>query len=426
MRRAGIRLASKEFMQLFEEVLFSTITAAQISPRLLGEGECQSPTGQRCRLCHAVNLEYDAEAVLKNEALQKFWKTLRVSCRLDPLIRSPLGREYRTTTKRRMFSFRDSVRLGLISPNEAGELKPFPVMRCAIEPSAHSTIYKHIQESISKPYAKKLAKVLNHVVIKGNYSEQTVIFNVNDISPEAVHAANTLSKSLTKKSGSITGVFMYEDTTSPGYYLGSRSPDSRPRFKKLFGKPEIFHRTMGRSFLFSPLSFSQINQAILEKMVHTADQLLQPAKESTLFDLYCGYGLFGLCLAGSVDSVIAVEVSALSVESAIANAKRQKVPNVRFIRSDINDESLERIMSSIRKHDIVLLDPPRKGTSAGVIEGIAAKQPRRVLHIFCEIDLIATELKRWERHGYKPARAVPFDMFPGTATMETMVLLEPR
>lgn len=413
-------------MQSFEEVLSATITAAQVSPRQLDEGECQTPTGQRCRLCHAVNLEYDAEAALKNEALQKFWKALRVSCRLEPLVRSPLGRDYRTTTKRRVFPLRDSVRLGLISPNEEGELKPFPVMRCAIEPSAHGNIYKHIQESISKPYAKKLAKALNHVVIKGNYSEQSIIFNVDDLSPEAIHAANTLSKSLTKNNVSIIGVFMYEDSSSPGYYLGSKSPDSRPKFKKLFGKPEIFHRTMGRSFLFSPLSFSQINQAILERMIQTAEHLLQPTKKSTLFDLYCGYGVFALCLSGSVDSVVAVEVSPPSVESAIANAKRQKVSNVRFIRSDVNDESLERIMSGARKDDVVLLDPPRKGTSAGVIECIAAKHPRRVLHIFCEIDSIAKELKRWDKNGYKPARAVPFDMFPGTATMETMVLFEPR
>jgi tRNA/tmRNA/rRNA uracil-C5-methylase (TrmA/RlmC/RlmD family) len=412
-------------MQSFEEILTSTIREASLPPRQLGEGECQSPTRQRCRLCHAVNLDYTNEIRLKNQALQQFWKTLRTGSRLEPLVPSPLGRNYRTTTKRRVFRYRDTFRLGLISPDEAGELKPFSVVQCAIEPDEHARIYHQVQESIVKPYAKKLAKVLNHVVIKGNYSEQTIIFNVEEISSEATHAANTLSKSLTRKFPGIVGVFLYEDSSSPGYYLGSSDQKAQQPFKKLFGKPEIFHRTMGRSFLFSPLSFSQINQSILDSMMQTAKELLQPTKESTLFDLYCGYGVFALSLSDTVRSVIAAEVSGPSIESAIANARRQKVANVRFIREEINGETIERIMKSGTPRDVVLLDPPRKGTAEGVIESIAARKPRRVLHLFCEIDLIAKELKRWEKAGYTPTRGIPFDMFPGTATMETMVLLEP-
>ncbi len=371
-----------------------------------------------------MNIDYPTEAKLKNEALQKFWKTLRISLHLEPLILSPLGRNYRTTTKRRVFPWRDSVKLGLLSPDEKGELKPFDVLYCAIEPVAHAAIYRQIQESIGKPYAKVLAKALSYVIIKGNYAENTVIFNVRDISPEVVRAANTLSKSLTKKNENIVGLFLYEDDTSPQYYLGSKGQSTKPKFKKLFGKPEIFHRTMGRSFLYSPLSFSQVNQSIMEKMIFTAESLLAPTKESKLFDLYCGYGLFALCLSDKVQSVVGAEVSSSSIESANANTKRQKVANARFIRTDINEETIDRIMSQTTLKDVVLLDPPRKGTSAGVIEAIAAKQPRRVVHIFCDIDIIGKELRQWGKSGYTAKRAIPFDMFPGTPAVETMILLE--
>lgn len=372
-----------------------------------------------------MNLDYPTETKLKNEALQKFWKSLRISLRLEPLVPSPLGRNYRTTTKRRVFPWRDSVRLGLLSPDEKGDLKPFDVVYCAIEPVSHAAIYRQIQESIGKPYAKVLAKALSYVIIKGNYTENTVIFNVRDISPEVVRAANTLSKSLTKKNENIVGLFLYEDDSSPQYYLGSKGQSTKPKFKKLFGKPEIFHRTMGRSFLYSPLSFSQVNQSIMEKMISTAESLLAPAKESKLFDLYCGYGLFALCLSGKVQSVVGAEVSSSSIESAIANAKRQKVTNARFIRTDINEESIERIFLQASPKDIVLLDPPRKGASPGVIEAIAVKQPQRVVHIFCDIDFIGKELRRWGKSGYTAKRAIPFDMFPGTPAIETMILLEP-
>ena len=300
-------------MQTFEEVLSSTIRAASRSPRRLDEGECQSPAGLRCKLCHAVNLDYESEVGMKNDALQQFWKSLRIGLPLASLISSPLGRNYRTTTKRRLFSFHDSVRLGLISPNEEGKLRPFSVVQCAIEPFAHCAIYHQIQESIIKPHAKRFAKSLQYVIVKRNYDEQTVIFNVEDTSSEVLHAANTLSKSLTRKFPGITGLFVYEDSTSPQYYLGSKNQNKQPKFKKLFGKAEIFHRVLGRSFLHSPLSFSQINQSILEKMILIAEELLQPSKTSRLYDLYCGYGLFALCLSGSVRSVVAVEVSSSSI-----------------------------------------------------------------------------------------------------------------
>jgi len=81
------------------------------------------------------------------------------------------------------------------------------------------------------------------------------------------------------------------------------------------------------------------------------------------------------------------------------------------------------VMRDATPKSSVLLDPPRKGTAPGVIEAIASKHPERVLHIFCNIELIADDLKCWLSCGYRPTAAVPIDMFPGTASMEILVLL---
>jgi tRNA/tmRNA/rRNA uracil-C5-methylase (TrmA/RlmC/RlmD family) len=289
----------------------------------------------------------------------------------------------------------------------------------------HCEIYTFIQENVAKPYARKLARHLNYVVIKGNYDEQTIIFNINDLSPDVVRVANTLSKSLTRSFSTIIGVFLYEDVSRSRYYLRSHGRRGRLPFRKVFGKAEVFHRVAGRSFLFSPLSFSQINHSILEQTIHTARTLLMPSKEQRFFDLYCGYGLFALCCAAECKAVVGAEASAASIASAVANARRQKAANVRFMLTDINKETIERILHTAQFDDLVLLDPPRSGTADGVIEQIAATRPARVLHIFCEIELIPKELKRWEQSGYRPTRAVPLDMFPGTSDVEIMVALKP-
>lgn len=412
-------------MPTFKRILAEVIRSRAIPPRQLQPGECQSPSGQRCGLCYAVALDYESEIAAKQQALQQFWHSLRIPSTFEPLIASPLGRNYRTTTKRRAFFSRDSVRLGLINPDDEGRLHPLPVEQCAIEPVRHCAIFNRIQETIAKPYARKLVQRLNYVVIKGNYHEETIILNINDLSPEVVRAANTLSKSLTRSFSTIIGMFLYEDVSRPQYYLGSRPRAGRLPFRKLFGKATVFHRVAGRSFLFSPLSFSQVNQSILDQTIDTARTLLKPSKEQRLFDLYCGYGLFALCLAGECKAVVGAEVSAASVASAVANARRQNVANARFMLTDINEQTIERIMHTTRPDDLVLLDPPRNGTADGVIEHIAARRPARVVHIFCEIDLLPKELKRWKESGYRPTRAVPLDMFPGTAAVETMVALEP-
>lgn len=412
-------------MQSYKEILASAIAAANLPSRALDVGECQSPTGQRCSLCYAVRLSYADEARLKDEELQRVWKDWRFTAELARLVRSPLGRGYRTTTKRRVFPYRDTVCLGLIAPSEEGEMRPFPVVRCVIEPQEHCAIFHHVQESFVKPYAKKLARATSYVVIKGTSAEQTLIFNVKDISPELVRSANTLSKSLTRSFPSIIGIFLYADTSSPQYYLGRQRGRSRTSFRKLYGKSEVYHRVLGRSFLYSPLSFSQVNQSILERVIREAQALLQPKNDAKLYDLYCGYGLFALCLAGNVREVIGVESSSASIASAFANARRQRVNNARFLLSDINQETIGRIMTAAQPGDAVILDPPRKGTAEGVIEFIAATRPARVVHIFCAVDLMPKELKRWERAGYTVVCAVPFDMFPGTPEVEILVLLEP-
>lgn len=409
----------------FDVLLADRIRSSGIPPRSLPAGECQSPSSQRCRLCAAANLHYVDEVRIKNEVIREFWLHHQPGIPVDQLHPSPLGRGYRTVTKRKVVSNKKGARLGLIDPMEGGAGGMFNPVRCAIEPSEHAMIYGKIQESLEKPFAQPLAQHITYVVIKGSYQEFTLILNVRKISTPLIRAANTLSKSLTHVTEKIVGVFVLEDPSGGRYYLGSTEGKSRQVFRKIFGKGEIFQRVLGRNFLFSPRSFSQINQSLVGELVTTAGELLCLNPGMVFYDLYCGYGLFALCLAEKAGSVVGMELSTESVASAKANAERQRVSGVRFIRNDVTPESLGQAMKPMRPDDAVLLDPPRGGTGDGVIETVAAKRPGRVAHLFCNIDLMPAELRRWQSCGYRIERAIPFDMFPGTSSMEFLVALKP-
>ena len=200
--------------------------------------------------------------------------------------------------------------------------------------------------------------------------------------------------------------------------------NQKHQIQKVFGKTEIFQRAGAKNFLFSPLSFSQTNLSVVETLVQTIKNLLELKTQDRLLDLYCGYGVFSLSLSDFVRSATGVEISGDSVRDAKKNAERLKSLNCKFIESDIDEDNLERILSSQSKVGKVILDPPRNGTKPGVIEIIAAKKAERAIHIFCNIDLMHAELERWKNSGYRIARAVPFDMFPGTNEVEMMVVLQ--
>ena len=411
-------------MHTFEEYFTTVVRAAAIPPRIIQPGECQSAASKRCRLCFAVDLTYEKEIALKNKALREFWRHHVPQTPLSPLVVSPLGRAYRTVTKRKAFLRKGRAHLGLIDPSESGSERWFSVIRCAIEPEEHARIYSAIRACLEKPYSTDLGENMNYVIIKGSYTEFTVILNVGEISASIIRAANTLSKSLTYSCKNVVSLFLYEEASHGRYYMGAKNPGVQPHLKKIFGKSEIYQRIAGRGFLYSPLSFSQVNQSIVERLVAQAGELLAFNKNQTLYDLYCGYGLFSVCLADKVRRVVGVEVSPQSVEAAEANATRNSIANARFIRSDITATSLEHILKHASPDDVVLLDPPRNGTAEGVIEAIAARKPKRILHLFCNIDLLSSELQRWKSCGYKPIRAIPFDLFPGTSEVEIMVMLE--
>lgn len=411
-------------MPSFEDILANTIAKDALPHRTLNGGECQSLTGIQCNLCHAKTLTYEDEVMAKQKALQKFWSDTFPSITLEPFVISPRGRRYRSVTKRKVFETKHGVELALLSPHEDGKLKPFDVVRCAIEPEEHAAIYAAVKENISQPTFTGLRQRLNYIIIKGNYKEQYVIFNVTAFSSSLSKTVNSLSKILTRTFPGIKGIFVFNDESSDSrYYMSSKGGENRHELRKIFGKPEIHQKVLGKSFLYSPLSFSQVNPSIVESMITTAANLLPLHDSIFLYDLYCGYGLFSLCLAEKVRNVIGVEIAHASIDSAIANAKRQKVNNVRFFRNDITAQSIQNILRHARRDDVVLLDPPRNGTAAGVIESIALQKTSQVLHISCNIDLIPKEIKQWLDCGYNISKAIPFDNFPGTHEIEFLILL---
>jgi len=405
-------------MKRFEELFTDAVRNHRHPRRTLPEGECQTRPGSVCPLCFAGILDYEQERSLRNHALQEWWRGALPGKRLEPLVPSPEGRYYRSVTKRKAFRQGRSVVLGLINPDAEHGDYAIQIPRCAIEPLSHNALYEHIGSWLARPVATPLHDVLQYVVIKGDERDRIVVLNVSATDAGIVRAGNTLSKSVTAFDPKVKGFFLYEDETGGRYYLGMQGSGAPGRLQRLFGAETLSHKTAGKRFVYPLLAFSQINQSMLETLVSTVSELLGLPCAGTLFDLYCGYGLFGIALADRAKRVAGVDVAPVSIEAAQRIAQHLHLKNVRFHRNNLTTDSLAQLLERSGPEDRVILDPPRGGTAEGVIEVVAGRHIARVVHLFCNIDILAQEVGRWEKAGYRLERAVPLDMFPGTTTVE--------
>ena len=190
----------------------------------------------------------------------------------------------------------------------------------------------------------------------------------------------------------------------------------------LFGKPFITDTLCGLTFRLSPLSFYQVNRRQAERLYELAAEAASLTGEESLLDLYCGTGTIGLSMAHRVRELVGVEVVPQAVEDARRNAQENGVMNARFIAADAADAA-KQLAAEGFSPDVVIIDPPRKGCDAALIDTVVGMAPDRVVYVSCDPATLARDLKRFDELGYKTQSVTPVDMFPRTAHVETVCLL---
>ena len=184
----------------------------------------------------------------------------------------------------------------------------------------------------------------------------------------------------------------------------------------------------GSAFLISPNAFFQTN-------VHAAGLLLDEVLASApagralrVLDVYSGSGLFGLPLAQRGHAVPMIEENAQAMKDAAENLRTNKIPatQVRLIceRAEVALSGNRSRGPAIRTIDFAVIDPPRDGCPASVIEALFHTiRPGRVVYVSCNPEALAHELPAILDAGYQADRVLPVDMFPHTDHVEVVVTL---
>ncbi|MDB5048632.1 MAG: tRNA (uracil-5-)-methyltransferase family protein [Fibrobacteres bacterium] len=371
-------------------------------------------------------LDYALELDLKNKALQEFWTARGLPDKPNRILPSPKPRGYRTTTKRRVINLKGRFELTFMTASSAAA-NPRASAESLVEPPEHKTIYSFILSKLNTAAYASLAHALNYLIIRGDYTRFTVLFNVHRLNADVVRKAKLLGDHLKEMDPKTVSAFMFFDATRSDYYFEAQSSEGPWKLKKIFGPDDLHLKILDRTYAFNPTAFCQVNASILPAFLEKADQLLKPKPEYRLLDLYSGFGFFTLHLGRGYGEALGVDLGSASIESAQKMAAADPASHCKFKSGRIQVKSLEKLLppATADKPEALLLDPPRQGTEPGVIRALASRNPARVLHIFCDLDTLPKEVNQWRKCGFMVSKVIPLDMFPGTDNLEVMVLFIP-
>lgn len=213
----------------------------------------------------------------------------------------------------------------------------------------------------------------------------------------------------------ITTIVFSPNTKKGNTVLGTE-------FHPLYGDGTITDTLCGLQFRLSAPAFYQVNHAQAERLYEKAVQLAGLTGNETVLDLYCGTGTITLCLARHAKKAIGVEIVPQAIEDAKFNAAQNGMENAEFFCMDAG-QAAKMLADRRTRPNVIVVDPPRKGVSADVIEAIGTMAPQRVVYVSCDPATLARDLKLLTAAGYTLQTAEAFDLFPRCAHVETVVLL---
>jgi 23S rRNA (uracil1939-C5)-methyltransferase len=192
--------------------------------------------------------------------------------------------------------------------------------------------------------------------------------------------------------------------------------------RHLCGSARMREEVAGTSLLMSPTAFFQTNVEAADVLVRLV--LAAMSSEARVLDLYAGSGLFAIPLAAAGHEVTAIEENRVAVADGEAALKLNHAARG---RCRFHSRRVESALPSLRTAEAVVLDPPREGCSPSVLREVFGRlKPRRAVYVSCNLEALARELQRICRYGYRVDSLQPVDMFPHTAHIETVAVLQAR
>jgi 23S rRNA (uracil1939-C5)-methyltransferase len=208
-------------------------------------------------------------------------------------------------------------------------------------------------------------------------------------------------------------------------HFGLNDKPDHPHMHCLKGSPFIRERLFDLTFELSPFSFFQTNTLAAEKLYQSIAKMADLSGRETVLDCYCGLGSIGQYLARFCSKVVGVESSAVAIEDALKSAGKNRIGNISFYKGAAEDVLRKQLVPGGKyAFDCIVVDPPRAGLHRRVIESCLSHKPEKIVYVSCNTSTFARDLGDFLAGGYELRMVQPVDLFPHTAHVETVALLQ--
>ena len=329
---------------------------------------------------------------------------------------SPERLGYRARVKLVVRRHRNEVAVGLYVPHSH---RVIDISSCPVHPRPVNQVVNYLKKKIQElgimPYDERDdSGDLRYLDFRYSFARRELSLTLVT-RHSSLAQAGLLAKALHHRFPFITGVIQNVNEQRGNVIWGES-------FRTLGGRNTLMERIGDLKLVFPAGAFSQANPFTARKLYEYVRTLAELTGSETVLDLYCGVGPTSLYLAPGARQVWAVDDSELSIITAKQNGRRNGRGNCRFVAGDVAT-TLAQWRKNLSSIDLILLNPPRKGVRAEAMTELVEIGAPRLIYISCEPKSLARDLDKLAQHGYRVVEVQPFDMFPQTEEVETVVKL---
>lgn len=398
---------------------FARAKLLRIKKRSAYRVEPPCPVYETCGGCQLQHIDQRLQRRLKRELVEEAFRryTGLEAIPLEPTVTMDEPWKYRNKAQLPLRRIGNQVAMGMFS---AQSHRLVDTSDCLVQhPLINRTLdeARRIAEELELSiYDEKTHQgVLRHLVARISFATeeiQLVLVTRTASFPQEEAFIQEVKRRLPQ----VTGLVLNQNPSRTSRVFGERN-------RLLWGKEKLEERLGPLSFLLSPRAFFQLNPVQTAKLYDEVKKAAQLTGKETVIDAYCGVGTIGLWLADQAKRVMGMDTIPEAIEDAKENAERNGIRHAEYHVGEA-EELLPRWVEEGLKPDVVVTDPPRTGLGQPLIDALIQVKVPRVVYVSCNPSTLAKDCRQLLNGGYDLKRVVPLDMFPQTAHVEAVCLLE--
>ncbi|MBS7531700.1 23S rRNA (uracil(1939)-C(5))-methyltransferase RlmD [Hazenella sp. IB182353] len=372
-----------------------------------------------CGGCQLQHIDKRMQARLKREQIEEAFNryTGLEELPLEKTIRMSEPWGYRNKAQLPLVKDKHRVRMGIYAPQSHDLVEiddcmvQHPVLNHVLEEA------RKIVEQLKIPIydEKKHRGALRYLVARISFATEEVQFTfVSRVAK--LEQEEALIHAMRTQLPQVKSIYLNHNPDETSLVMGENN-------RILWGEEKLTEKLGDLTYRLSPRAFFQLNPLQTKRLYEEISHVAALTGKETVVDAYCGVGTIGLWLAKEAKQVIGMDTVSEAITDAKENATLNDITNATF-HAGKAETLLPQWVKDGLQPDLVIADPPRTGLAQEFLDTLVQLKLPRFIYVSCNPSTLAKDSKYLLEAGFEVKRIVPLDMFPQTAHVECVALIE--